>query len=80
MNEITKDELEEAMKNIFHDKNLRLDDWLIEFYIQMYERIGNDLLAMVEESKIKGNILVSFNSTFLTLTPKKDNVDGMDDL
>jgi hypothetical protein len=42
----------------------------VEFFIHFFDLVGEDLLAMVEESWYRGHITGSLNSTFLALIPK----------
>jgi hypothetical protein len=42
----------------------------VEFFKHLFDIVGEDLLEMVEESRIKGFIPGALNSAFITLIPK----------
>lgn len=46
---------------------------MVEFFLDLFDVLGNDLRQVVEDSRISGQILASFNSTFIALIPKSDN-------
>jgi hypothetical protein len=68
--EVTKDEVFEVIKGFARDKILDLDGWTVEFYHCFFELVGQDLVDMVEETRLKGEIIPSINSTFVALIPK----------
>jgi hypothetical protein len=53
--------------------------WTIEFFLGFFDLLGQDILRLVEEIRLTGQIPLSLNSTFITLIPKKDNPDSLDD-
>jgi hypothetical protein len=67
---VDKEELKKVLTNFKVDKSLGPDGWTIEFFKHLFDIVGEDLLEMVEESRIKGFILGALNSTFITLIPK----------
>ena len=42
------------------------------FFLAFLDLLGNDLLNMVESSRLEGRVLPSLNSTFIALIPKKE--------
>jgi hypothetical protein len=44
-----------------------------------FDLVGEDLLAMVEESRLLGSIVGGLNSTFLTLIPKANKPSSFED-
>jgi hypothetical protein len=48
-------------------------------FYALFELVGEDLLAMVEESRTLGSIVGGLNSTFLTLIPKANNPKTFED-
>ena len=44
-----------------------------------FDSIGQDILSLVEETRLTGQMPLSLNSTFIALIPKKDNRDTLDD-
>jgi hypothetical protein len=50
-----------------------------KFFIYFFELVSEDLLAMVEESRILGKIVGGLNATFLTLIPKANNPKTFED-
>jgi hypothetical protein len=63
-------ELKEVLTLFKKDKSPGPDGWTIEFFIHFFDLVGEDLLEMVEESRSRGFIVGSLNSTFLALIPK----------
>ena len=65
------------LKNILsiskNDKSPRLDGIPVEVYRCLFDVLGEDLLRVIELSRISGNIPAVFNSTFLVLIPKIDH-------
>jgi hypothetical protein len=61
-----------ALKSFSKDKSPGSDGWTVEFYLHFFDLIGPDLLALVEDNKIRGKVTGTLNSTFLTLIPKTD--------
>lgn len=68
---VTEEELMSIMKSFKKDKSLGLYGWTIDFFIHFYDLFNSDLLEMVEEARIKGNINHIISSTFIALIPKK---------
>ena len=64
------DELKEAARDMKSDKSLGLDGFPIEYFVCFMDLYKDDLLATMEESKVKGIIIVAFNATFIDLIPK----------
>jgi hypothetical protein len=46
------------------------DGWTAEFYHFFFELVGQDLVDMVEETRLKGEVTSSIYSTFVALIPK----------
>jgi hypothetical protein len=68
--DVTKDEIFEILRGFAKDKSPGPDGWTVEFFLSFFELVGHDLLDMVEESRIRGEVISSINSTFLALIPK----------
>jgi len=68
---ITENELFEVMKSFKKDTNLGPHGWTIEFYIHFFELFKKDILAMVEESWMRGSFHPRITSTYISLIPKK---------
>jgi hypothetical protein len=79
MEEVTEKELLEVLHSFQKDKIPGPDGWTIEFFLGCYEILGQDLLKMIEDTRISGRIPQSLNSTFLALIPKTDNPETLDD-
>ena len=45
----------------------------IEFFTCLFDVLGNDLLLIIEESKVSWKMYAIFNSTFIDLIPKTDS-------
>jgi hypothetical protein len=79
MEEISEEELKEALYNFQKDKIPGPDGWTIEFFQGLYEFLGQDILKVVEDTRLSGRIPTSFNSTFIALIPKSDNPSSLDE-
>lgn len=79
MEEVSKEELKEVIHSFQHDKSPRPDRWTIEFYLDFFKLIGEDLLEVVEESRRIGVIHAPINATFIALIPKVDRAETFDD-
>lgn len=73
MREVSEEELKKVLSSFQKDKSPGPDGWSIEFFLDLFEVLGNDLRQVVEDSRITGQIPTSFNSTFIALIPKSDN-------
>lgn len=51
----------------------------MEFFQHLFESIGEELVAVVEESRCTRTIYQRFNATFLALIPKTDHPGSFDD-
>lgn len=72
--QVSREELEVVLKCFKKDKSPGPDGWPTEFYSSFFELIREDLLQTIEECRRIGRILEAFNSTFLALIPKVDNL------
>jgi hypothetical protein len=79
MEEVTIEELKEVMRSFQKDKSPGPYGWTIEFVLGFFDLLGQDILKLVEEIRITGQMPLSLNSTFIALIPKKDNPDTLDD-
>jgi len=61
------------------DKSPRPDGWTVEFFTFFFDLVGIDLLKIVEESRMKGQIASGLNSTFIALIPKSNNLTTFND-
>ena len=61
---IMKEELLHAIKCMHPDNIPRPDGCPTEFCLGMFDTIGDDLPIIIEGFRIKGIILVAFNTTF----------------
>ena len=44
----------------------------MDFFLDFFDLLGDELVNLVEVSKQTGRVLPSLNSTFIALIPKKD--------
>jgi hypothetical protein len=79
MEKVTLEELKDVMNSFQKDKIPGPDGWTIEFFLGFFDFIGQDILSLVEETRLSGQMPLSLNSTFIALIPKKDNPDTLDD-
>lgn len=76
---VTKQELESTLKWFKKDKSPGPDGWPVEFYLAFYDLLGEDLLEVIEESRITGHIHPPMNYTFISLIPKTDDPTSYND-
>jgi hypothetical protein len=76
---VSKDEIYEILRGFAKDKSPGPDGWTVEFFLSFFELVGQDLLDMVEETRIRGEVISSINSTFLALIPKVNNPSAFSD-
>ena len=73
--ELTKNIMEEEIQQVLHSfqkgKIPRPDGFTLEFFLGFYDKIKEDILEVVKEYQISGKVLGRFNSTFISLIPKK---------
>jgi len=79
MKAISEEELKEVLGSFQKDKSPGPDGWTIEFFLDLYEFLGSDLMAVIEDSRVTGRLPASFNSTFIALIPKSDNAETLNE-
>jgi hypothetical protein len=71
-------ELKAILEHFKKERSPGHDGWTSEFFI-FFDLVGENLLQMVEDSRKKGKIYGSLNSTFLALIPKENNSASFND-
>jgi len=79
LEKVTEDELKETLSSFQKDKSPGPDGWTIEFFQELYDFLGKDILRVVEDSRQSGRIPASMNSTFIALIPKTDNPTSLEE-
>ena len=79
MKEVMEEELKKVMGSFQKDKSPGPDGWTIDFFLDLFDFLGKDLLQVIEDSRTSGWIPASFNSTFIALIPKYDNPLSLND-
>jgi hypothetical protein len=79
MEKVTVEELKVLLNSFQKDKSLGPDGWTIEFFLGFFDSIGQDILSLVEETRLTRQMNLSLNSTFISLILKKDNPYTLDD-
>jgi hypothetical protein len=69
---VSLEELSVVLKGFAKDKSLGPDGWTVEFFLFFFDLVGPDLLAMVEDTRCRGEVCRTINSTFLALIPKSN--------
>jgi len=69
----TKLELWEVLNSFARDKSPGPNGWTAEFFLHFFNLMGDDLLDLVEDSRIRGSVNNSLNATFLVLISKVNN-------
>jgi len=75
---VTKHEIWETLKLFSIDKSPGPYGWTVEFYIKYFEVVGDDLLDLVEDTRVRGRVRGSLNTTFLALISKENNPQSFD--
>jgi hypothetical protein len=70
---VTKLEIWDILKHFATDKSPGSEDWTVEFFTKFFDVVGDDLLELVEDTRIRGKIKNSLNNTFLALIPNENN-------
>jgi hypothetical protein len=76
---VTLAELKDILHHFKKERSPGPDGWTTEFFIYFFELVGEDLLQMVEDSRLKGKIAGGLNSTFLVMIPKENNPHSFND-
>ena len=79
MEEVSEEELKCVLRSFQKDRSPGPDGWTIEFFLELYDLLGLDLLQVVNDTRITGRISTCFNSTFIALIPKVDNPLSLND-
>jgi hypothetical protein len=78
MEDISKDELHLVLHTFLKNKSPGPDDLPIEFSLGFYETLEEDLMRVINESRLSWRMLAAFNSTFIALILKEDNLISFD--
>jgi hypothetical protein len=78
-NPCTREEILEVLKGFAKDKSPGPDGWTVEFFLHFFELVGQDLLDVVEETRLRGEVIKQINSTFLALIPKVNSPNTFND-
>jgi hypothetical protein len=57
-NPCTIEEILDVLKGFAKDKSLGPDGWTVEFFLHFFDMVGPDLLVVVEETRIRGEVFV----------------------
>jgi hypothetical protein len=68
-----------VLENCKKERSLVPDGWTSKFFLFFFDLVGNDLLEMVEESRLKGHLSGGINATFLALILKANKPTSFDD-
>jgi hypothetical protein len=76
---VTLEEIKDILLLFKAERSPGPDGWTSEFFCFFFELVGEELLQMVEDTRIKGKIAGSINSTFLVLIPKESSPVSFND-
>ena len=79
MQAITLKDIKHILSISKNDKSPGPDGIPVEVYRCLFDVLGEDLLRVIELSRLSGKILAVFNSTFLALIPKVDSPSSFED-
>jgi hypothetical protein len=69
-NPCSNEEVLEVLKGFFKDKSQGPNEWTLEFFINFYKLVGNDLFDAVKETSLRDAVIRLINLTFISLIPK----------
>ena len=67
---VSKEEVLEVLKCFTKDKSPGPDGWTMEFYLHFYDFVAKELMDVVEESHLTGEVNKALNSNFVELILK----------
>jgi len=70
---VMEEEISEVLKDMQNGKAPGLDGFNVDFFKSCWNIVKQDILQVVEDSKVKKTILRALNTSFITLIPKHDN-------
>lgn len=69
---VSLEEVNEVLNGFCKDKSIRLYSWFVYFFLSFFDMVGQDLVDVVNESRVSGKVVGSLNATFITYIPKGD--------
>ena len=79
LNQVTIGELEAVLKWFKKENNPGPYGWSVEFYLALFDLLGQEILEVVEETKSIGRLYDAFKSNFIALIPKSDHPSSFKD-
>jgi hypothetical protein len=76
---VSLDEVKKVLEGFEKEKSPGSDGWTVEFFLECFDVMGEDLLPMVEETMTTRKVSDALNATFITLIPKRDNPETIQD-
>eukprot|EP00253_Pinus_taeda_P023568 PITA_23568 len=70
---VTEEEVSEVLKQMKNGKALGLDGFNVDFFKACWNIVKEDIIRVVEDSRLNRTILRDLNISFITLIPKQDN-------
>ena len=77
--EVSREEIREVLFKMLRNKSPGPDGYTVEFFIEAWQVIGNDVTVAVQSFFLKGFLPKGLNSTILALIPKKEEAKVMKD-
>ena len=57
-NPCSNEEVLEVLKGFFKDKSQGPNEWTLEFFINFYKLVGNDLFDAVKETSLRDTVMI----------------------
>ena len=76
---VTKDEVVEIFSSFKRDKSPSLIGWTIEFFLNFFYLVGNNLRRVIKEVRSISMVLDAINSTCIGLDPKTNKPTSFDE-
>ena len=76
LEEVTEEDLDKIVHSFLNCKSPRPDVFTLDLFLGFYHMLKGDILKVVRESQRTGKVLGEMNATFITLIPKKDNLES----
>lgn len=71
--------MKEVLAGFKNSKSLGSDGWTVEFYIDFYNLLEEEILRLVEESRLSSKVSGSLNATFIALILKRSEPSSFGD-
>ena len=76
---MTQEELIKVLNSLGKNKIPSPYGWTLQFFIDLFDLLGDDLLRVVEDVQLLGKVMDKIDVTFLTLISKSEFPNSFDE-